>query len=1256
MPKRTSPDKVAPVRVVVVALDGNAAGAMARAEARLKPEIPGLSIRLHAASEWKNNPKALEQCRADIAEGDLILVAMLFMEEHINPVLEDLRARQAECDAMICCLAAGQVMKLTRMGGFSMSGEARGPLALLKRLKGSKKSGESSGKGQMDTIRRLPKILRFIPGTAQDVRAYFLMLQYFLGGSEDNFTNMVKFLVNRYAGGDRAHLKGSLKADPPIDYPENGVYHPEMADRMGEKLDALPTPNKKPLGTVGLLLGRSYVLAQNTGHYDGVIAALEAQNLKVVPAFSNGLDARETVHQFFVKDGKASVDAVISMTGFSLVGGPAYNDAKAAEKLLAAMDVPVFASLPVEFQSLQEWEQSDNGLTPLESTLMVAIPELDGSIGATVFGGRSEMQADGARCEMCAPDGGCTGRTGCQGRNMSCHDERAASLAARVRNMVALRHGETADKKVALVIFNFPPNGGSAGTAAYLSVFASLLNTLKAMKDQGYTVDVPKTVDDLRVKLLNGNAERFGTEANVHDLIKVDDHVAREPHLEEIETAWGPAPGKQLTDGKHLFVLGAQFGNVFIGLQPSFGYEGDPMRLLFEKDFAPTHAFAAFYSYLKQDFGADAVVHFGTHGALEFMPGKQVGLSEACWPDRLIGDLPNFYLYAANNPSEGTIAKRRSSATLLSYLTPPIANAGLYEALEDLKETIEHWRGVSDDHAEDRENLAEVIQAQAANLDLTPAEPKWNWTASDHIDALGKDLAELEQTLIPSGLHVLGQPPEAGERADLLEAIAQASEGEKPDRRTIDMIAGGAALHVAEKHAGAGKDSAMAKKLAELAKLNLDLGQDHELPALMHALEGGYIRPAPGGDVLRTQDILPTGRNIHGFDPYRIPSTYAATDGAAQAERIIARHMAEGHGFPQSIALVLWGTDNLKTGGGPISQALALMGARAKFDGYGRLCGAELIPLEMLSRPRVDVVVTLSGIFRDLLPLQTRVLAEAAFMAASADEPAEQNFIRKHALAYQRENGCDLETAALRVFGNDDGAYGANVNHMIEMGRWAEEDELADAFMTRKSFAFGREGLTDKQPDVLQSVLSDVNLAYQNLDSVELGVTTIDHYMDSLGGISRVAQRRGTPLPVYISDQTQSHTGAVRTLREQVALEARTRMLNPKWYEGMLKHGYEGVREIEASVTNCMGWSATTGDVDQWVYTRISETYVLDEEMRERLASLNPAAASKVAQRLLEAHERNYWEPDDEHLEALQDISEDLEDRLEGLGPSGAGA
>ncbi|MEO1201340.1 MAG: magnesium chelatase subunit H, partial [Pseudomonadota bacterium] len=1161
-----------------------------------------------------------------IGEANIIIVSMLFMEDQFLPVLPALKARRDDCDAMLCFMSAGEVMKLTRMGGFSMDGKQSGPLALLKKLRGSKKSQKAhSGAKQMAMLRRLPRILKFIPGTAQDVRAYFLCMQYWLAGSEENIYNLVALSVSRYASGEREAYRSLLEAGEPIAYPDTGVYHPRLKNRVAETLKELPRGPRGATGTVGLLVMRSYILAGNSKHYDAVISSLEAKGLKVITAFAAGLDARPAVEKFFMDGDRPTVDAVLSLTGFSLVGGPAYNDAKAAEEMLAKLDVPYIAAHATEFQSLESWQGSNTGLLPIETTLMVAIPELDGATGPTLFAGRSEAA------------------TGSNGRDMQPHDERIDAMTSRVARLVRLRRAEREQRRVAIVLFNFPPNGGSLGTAAYLSVFKSLYNTLLAMRDAGYSVDVPEDVDALRAAVLEGNASQHGTEANVHARISADEHVRNEMWLEQIEKEWGPAPGKQQSDGSSIHVLGRQFGNVFVGIQPAFGYEGDPMRLLFESGLTPTHAFSAFYRYLRDDFDAHAVMHFGTHGALEFMPGKQSGMSGDCWPDRLIGDLPNFYLYAANNPSEGAIAKRRSAATLVSYLTPPVTEAGLYRELADIEASLNRWRALDPAATAERETLAALLHEQAVGMELADADEAADGEA--FVATLIERIEEVKTTLIPHGLHTLGSVPRVETRREWLGALARSAGAEPLTDAAFEVIDSVEDGKSPDKIAGLSPEV-----IEDLVTVNHGLKNNQELNAVLRALDGGFIRPVPGGDLMRTTEILPTGRNLHSFDPYRIPSKYAMLAGAAQAEELVNRYVDDTGSLPESIAIVLWGTDNIKTEGGPVAQALRLIGAKPRFDSYGRLAGAELIPLAELGRPRIDAIMTLSGIFRDLLPNQTKLLAEAAWLAASAeDEDPEFNFVRKHALAYQEDCGCDLETAALRVFSNASGAYGSNVNQLVDSGEWDDDDSLAEQYSRRKCFAYGTSGTPRREAELLERSLKDVSMSYQNLESAELGITTIDHYFDTLGGISRAVQRaKGSAVEVYIGDQT-GDGNTIRTLGDQVALETRTRMLNPKWYEGMLEHGYEGVKQIESHVTNTMGWSATTGKVAPWVYQQISDTFVLDDEMRRRLAALNPAASVKVANRLLEAHERQYWSPDPETLAALERAGEELEDALEGI-------
>jgi magnesium chelatase subunit H len=1259
-------DGLPPLKFVIITLDAHLAGAVAEAASMVVRQLPSIELCVHVASDWPESPAALEHCRRDIATGDIIAVTQCFQDEQVTAIRDALLARRDHCDAMLVAVSAPELVRCTRMGKFDLGGAEEkqpkpwSPLGILKKLRGSRTDGKSSGERQMTALKAMPKLLKFIPGPAQDVRVYLLSIQYWLAGTAENIANLVLLHVEKYADGPRKVLRARVKSEAPKVYPEVGLWHPDVPAAHGitEQLSAIPS--RGAAGTVGVLLGRSYLLADNVAHYAAVVRAFEARGLRTIPAFASALDSRPAIERFFV-DGahRTTVDAVVSLTGFSLVGGPAYNDSVAAQATLGALDVPYFCLQTLEFQSTPEWQNDPRGLNPLQATLQVAIPELDGAIGPTVFAGKVGA-AKGVENAESLPI-----------------PERVETIADRVARVIRMRRTPRAERKVAVVLFNFPPNAGNTGSAAYLDCFHSLYNTLVAMKAGGYTVTVPESVDALRDAVIQGNREQYGSVASVFARIPTDDHVRRERWLPQIEGAWGAAPGQQFADGYGIQILGAEFGNVFVGVQPSFGWEGDPMRLLFEGNFAPTHAFSAFYRWLREDWGAHVALHFGTHGALEFMPGKQAGLTDQCWPDRLIGDLPNVYLYASNNSSEGTLAKRRGGATtLISYLTPSLASAGLYKGLVDLKASFDRWRNTDARTTDaEKDSLVALLQEQACALELTTASPSWTPADGAVIESVRQKLLEVEQSLIPVGLHVVGRTPSVEERADMLVAIASvgrpdvdiapfaetvraAARREMADEAfdlaaraivTAAVSAGDvtAGLHEAERHGIA--PMALEPTLRGLLSLDALLADDAEIPGMLRALDGRYVSAAPAADLVRNTAVLPTGRNLYGFDPYKVPSPYALKEGSARAEQLIARHVADGHDFPETVAFVLWGTDNMKSEGTQLAQVLALMGVVPRFDGVGRLCGARLLSLAQLGRPRVDVVASLSGIFRDLLPLQVKLLAEAALLCASADEPESQNFIRKHALAAMRDDGVDLETASLRVFGNSEGSYGSNVNLLLETGRWEDENQLADLFVQRKGYAYGADGKCRAGQQMMKRALGTASLSFQNVDSVELGATDIDQYVEALGGVNRVIeQQQQKKVACYMGDHT-GKDGRIRTLEEQVVLESRTRALNPKWYEGQLAHGYEGVRNIAGHVATTVGWSSTTGSVPGWVYGDMAQTFVLDAEMRDRLASLNPSAAAGMATKLLEANDRGYWSPDAATLEALRDAAADLEDRLEGV-------
>ena len=521
--KTLSKNKPKNYKFVIITLDSHSAGPVARVQAKLKPYFPTLEITVHAAAEWAENPKSLEIAKNDILNADIIIANLLFLEEHVRAILPTLKTKRENCDALVGCISSKEVVSLTRMDRLDMSKPTSGFLSLLKKLRGSNKSGKpASGKRQMSILRRLPKILRFIPGKAQDVRSYFLTMLYWLGGSDDNVESMIIYLCQKYG---KLESKSNLVAKPPIEYPETGLYHPKLKKRVSTSIKDLPS-KKDSVGKVGILLMRSYVLSGDTAHYDAVISELESMNLQVIPAFSASLDSRPAINEFFYVSDQLNVDCILSLTGFSLVGGPAYNDSKAAEDILSKLDVPYIAAHALEFQTLPNWQENDIGLGPVETTMLVALPEIDGAIAPTVFGGRMA-----------------------HGLEMQPSIERVKSLSSKVQKYVNLRNKNLKDKKLSIVLYGFPPNAGAIGTAAYLDVFQSLFNTLSRLKEEGYSIDLPSNVDELKKSILNGNKDQYGQEANVYKRISADDIVLNEPFLKDIEKTWGPAPGKQQSDG-----------------------------------------------------------------------------------------------------------------------------------------------------------------------------------------------------------------------------------------------------------------------------------------------------------------------------------------------------------------------------------------------------------------------------------------------------------------------------------------------------------------------------------------------------------------------------------------------------------------------------------------------------------------------------------------------------------------------------------
>ncbi|RBQ17757.1 cobaltochelatase subunit CobN [Spongiactinospora rosea] len=1056
----------------------------------------------------------------------------------------------------------------------------------------------------------------------------------------------------------------------------HGFAPPAPAPTWG-LLERAPKSTSGPV--IGILYYRAHHMAGNTGFVEALATAIEDAGGQAMPIFCSSLRTAEPELIDTLRAADALVVTVLAAGGSRPATAGAGGDDEAWDVgALAALDVPILQGLCLT-STRRAWEDNDDGLSPLDAASQVAIPEFDGRIITVPFSFK-EIDEDGLTVYVA-------------------DSERAARVAGIAVRHGLLRHTPPAGRRIVVMLSAYPTKHSRIGNAVGLDTPRSTVRLLARMAEAGYDLG----------ENFPGVLEQDG-DALIHALIAAggqdpdwltEEHLAGNPVRipsavyetwyrtlpgelrEAIERHWGPPPGELFVHEGDIVLAALRAGNVVVMVQPPRGFGENPIAIYHDPDLPPSHHYLAAYRWLSAEFGAHAMVHVGKHGNLEWLPGKAAGMSAACGTDAAIGDLPLVYPFLVNDPGEGTQAKRRAHAVLVDHLVPPMARADTYGDIARLEQLLdEHATIAAMDPAKlpaIRAQIWTLIQAARLDHDLGLDDRPHDSEFDDFILHVDGWLCEVKDAQIRDGLHVLGEAPAGEQRIDLVLAMLRARQmwsGREslPGLREAlglaeDGTAGLAAVDDAEATAralvggmeergwrpeaaaevAAGHPAEVARVLAfaaaevvpRLARTTDEIGN------VLHALDGGYVPAGPSGSPLRgLVNVLPTGRNFYSVDPRAVPSRLAWETGQAMADSLLARYRADTGEWPRSVGLSVWGTSAMRTAGDDVAEVLALLGVRPEWDEASRrVTGLVPISVAELGRPRIDVTVRISGFFRDAFPHVVAMLDDAVRLAASLEEADEDNYVRSHV----RASGGDERQATMRIFGSAPGAYGAGLLPLIDSRNWRDDADLAEVYAVWGGYAYGRglEGVAARPQ--MEDAYRRIAVAAKNVDTREHDIADSDDYFQYHGGmVATVRALTGRSPVAYVGDSTRPDAVRTRTLSEETSRIFRARVVNPRWVAAMRRHGYKGAFELAATVDYLFGYDATTGVVADWMYDKLTETYVLDPENQEFMSRSNPWALHGIAERLLEAADRGMWQhPDPEILRGLQEVYLKTEGDLE---------
>jgi len=1124
--------------------------------------------------------------------------------------------------------------------------------------------------------------------------------------------------------------KEEKKAPQAMELPNEGIYHPDIPGIPNlEEYRRERVYSDRP--TIGLWFNQTYWVNNNLDFIDAIIREAEGTGANIIPVFhlrfkdvelkNNGADF--IVENFFMDNGRSIIDVLINPMMFSLTLAH-----KEYESLLPRLNVPCIQAM-MTLQPLESWKESVQGMTTMEVSFSAAQPEFDGCLITVPVASREQNEIDPL-----------TG--GLVVRYMPIKD-RTAKVVRMAMNWARLGRKKNQDKKVAIIFHHYPPRNDRIGCAAGLDSFASVKAMVDSLKEKGYQVEkIYENGDALAHEIVSGMTcdqrwllpeqmyERACARAGRENFIPWHEELPASIRKKMVHD-WQEMPGDLFVHNDEFMFTGTLNGNIFITVQPPRGYLENIEKIYHDMYLSPPHHYLAQYRYIRDVFKADAVIHVGKHGSLEWLPGKALGLSELCYPDLSIMELPNIYPYIINDPSEGTQAKRRSFCCIIDHLIPAMTNADLYEELSTVENHIKEY---GDAEREDpgkcdvlRPMIWEAVVEASLDKDLDITEEQAFKDFDSFLEALHTYLGDLSDTMINDGLHTLGTAPEGDRLVEFLVQLTRLSNGEVPSLREsivscfgydFDTVAdnkgsvvdaskgltGGEVI--AEAHlmaVGIVKILADCDFVLNLAKpridkllnntmLNRNRGEENfvqinpvvleglmdalfyiaehlnpnvqrvtdEMDAVLVALDGKFVLPGPSGAPTRGQaDILPTGRNFYSVDPNKIPSPGAWEVGKRLGHALLDRYIDETDKYPESVGIIVYGGSTMRSRGDDIAEIFYLMGVRPVWHPRSQVVtGLEIIPMNELKRPRIDVVPRISGFFRDCFPLLVKRIDEAVRMVALLDEPLESNLIRKHVVKdmedYQSQSMTHdqaFREATFRVFGCPPGTYGAGVSELVESKNWKTQEDLGNNYIRYSSHAYGEGSYGSKKPEAFRTVLSRMDVTVKNEDSREYDMMSCTDYYNYYGGLIVANKTVRGKLPFsLVGDSSDPKRIVMRTTQEEAKHVLRSRLVNPKWLKGMMRHGYKGAGDISHMMDVALGWDATAEVMEDWMYEAMANKYALDDDIKEWMEKVNPHARQNILDKLLEAISRGMWQADEKMQERLRDEYLEIEGEIEELG------